>query len=165
MKISRTNSYNIEIPVEIDEMRSGIYSLYKFDPVEFITTNLLQFKDFSSLAGITTENTVLKSFEAFSSMYVRGVYVSNSSFLSNALPKELSIKAPIGHNWCADIYYFDVCKGDMNNIEQITREENEKVEVPKTIIKEFLSIFLATSFILTIFLLLVTHISTNLSLL
>ncbi|MCQ2816953.1 MAG: WD40 repeat domain-containing protein [archaeon] len=135
MKISRTNSYNIEIPIVIDEVRSGIYSLYKFDPVEFITTNLLQYKDFASLAGLTTENTVLKSFEAFSSMYVRGVYVSNAEFQPNALPREMSIKTTIGHNWCADIYYFDICKGEIKEIEEEKMEDKPKVEMPKEIKK------------------------------
>ena len=64
MKISKSNAYNIEIPVEMDETRSGLLSLNKFEPEEFIIKNLIQYKDFSSLAGITTENIILKSFEA-----------------------------------------------------------------------------------------------------
>lgn len=131
MKISKTNSYNIEIPIVMDEVRSGIYSLFKFNPVEFITTNLIKYKDFASLSELTTEATILKSVEIFSSMYVRGVYVSNNSFSSNALPKEFSIKSKIGENWSANIYYYDVCKGDMSNIVELPKEENETIGMPK----------------------------------
>ena len=79
MKISRTNSYNIEIPIQMDENRNGIWSLYKFDPAEFINSNLIQFRDFSGLSGISTENTILRTFEVFSTIIVRGIYISNNS--------------------------------------------------------------------------------------
>ena len=33
LKMSRTNTYNIEIPIEMDDKRNGKWSLYRFDPV------------------------------------------------------------------------------------------------------------------------------------
>ena len=136
LKISRTNAYNIEIPVEMDETRSGLWSLYKFDPVEFINKNLIQYKDFSSLAGITTENTILKSFEAFASLSIRGVYISNYSFNINALPKEMNIRTVNNRN-VVDIYYYDICNGEIGNVEEAHVDEEEKVEIPKTKVKKY----------------------------
>lgn len=133
LKISRTNSYNIEIPIQIDENRSNLWSLYKFDPVEFISTNLVQFKDFAALSGLTTESTVLRNFEAFSTMIVRGVYISNTSFSLQSLPKEMSFKG----NDTQMLYYFDVCSGEIKEVEQVNSDDMEKVEIAETNVKKY----------------------------
>ena len=50
LKIYRTNANNIEIPINIDENKSGIWTLMKFNPFDFITKKLVNnFKDFASL--------------------------------------------------------------------------------------------------------------------
>jgi len=131
LKMSRTNTYNIEIPIEMDDKRNGKWSLYRFDPVEFIKENLLQYKDFKSFAGITTENIILKTFEVFASISLRGVYISNYSFNLHSLPKELSIKNFNNRN-IVDIYYYDICNGDVENIEEKKSNYNENIEISKT---------------------------------
>ena len=131
LKISRTNTYNIEIPIEIDDKRNGIWSLYRFDPVEFIKKNLIQFKDFSSLAGITIQDIILKTVECFASISLRGVYISNYSFNINSLPKELSIKTFNNRN-IVDIHYFDICNGEVENIEEELTDYKENIEIPKS---------------------------------
>ena len=135
MKISRTNSYNIEIPIQMDENRNGIWSLYKFDPAEFINSNLIQFRDFSGLSGISTENTILRTFEVFSTIIVRGIYISNNSYTISSLPKEMSIRT---NNYnISNIYYYDVCNGEINDIEEAKQDENAKVEIPDTKVKKY----------------------------
>ena len=135
LKISRTNAYNIEIPIKMNQNLNGVWSLYKFDPAEFINKNLIQFKDFSSLAGITNENTILKTFEAFCSIWIKGVYISNSNFNINNLPKEMGIRT-VNNRMAFDIYYYDICHGKIDNIEEAKNEE-KKVEIPKTIVKKY----------------------------
>ena len=120
----------------MDENRSGVWSIYKFDPAEFITTNLIQLKDFSSLSGISTENTILRTFEAFSTIVVRGIFVSNNSYTINNLPKEMSIRTSNNYN-VTDIYYYDVCNGEIKEVEQAKQDENAKVEIPSTKVKKY----------------------------
>ena len=43
MKAIRTNIFNIEVPISVDENKSNVWTLYKFNPVEFIVNNLLKF--------------------------------------------------------------------------------------------------------------------------
>ena len=89
LKISRTNAYNIEIPINIDENKNGIWILMKFDPCDFITKKLAGYKDFASLKEISSETCILKSFEVFSTIYVRGIYISNYDFNINNPPREM----------------------------------------------------------------------------
>ena len=63
MKISRTNAYNIEIPRNIDETKSGMWTFMRFDPCYFIKTKLANsYKDFASLKDITYDNCTWNKF-------------------------------------------------------------------------------------------------------
>ena len=132
MKAIRTNTSNIEIPINIDENKSNIWTIYKFNPVEFIVNNLLKNKDFSSFEGITNDNFILKSFEAFSTIYLRGVYVSNFDFILDNLPKEMSVRTVNNRPIC-QLLFIGIEDG-----KQIKKNEKDKnVLKDKKIIKAY----------------------------
>lgn len=106
MKFTRTNSYNVDVPLPI---QGGMWTIFKFDPVEYINLNLLnKFKDFSVFGGLTPENTVLRSCIFWSSIYLRGVYISNSNFDLQSLPKEMCIKVLDQSNPTANLNLFEL---------------------------------------------------------
>ena len=75
IKFSKSTSFIIDIPIS---GRNNIWSLLKFDPIEFIQNNFS--KQFSNLGNLTTENIVLKTVMFSSHMYVRGLFLSNSIY-------------------------------------------------------------------------------------
>ena len=129
LKISRTNAYNIEIPINIDENKNGIWILMKFDPCDFITKKLAGYKDFASLKEISSETCILKSFEVFSTIYVRGIYISNYDFNINNPPREMSVRT-INNRPTVTLLFSDICGDeDKNNmkIEQVESQKNPKI--------------------------------------
>ena len=93
MKISRTNAYNIEIPRNIDETKSGMWTFMRFDPCYFIKSKLANnYKDFANLKDITFDTCILKSIELFSTIHVRGIYISNIEFNTDNMSKEMQFR-------------------------------------------------------------------------
>ena len=87
----------------------------KFDPCDFITTKLAStYKDFSSLKEITSESCILKSFEVFSNIFIRGVYISNYDFNINNPPKELSVRT-VNNRPAVPLLFSDICEDKQNN--------------------------------------------------
>lgn len=86
MKFSRSNAYTIDIPIQV----TNNWTILKFDPVDYISKNLS--KEFMTFGPITSENLVLRSMQFWSIMQLRGVYISNSSFHLNSLPKDMYVK-------------------------------------------------------------------------
>lgn len=90
LKFTRSSTYNIDVPLNI---QTTGWQIIKFDPVDYINSNLLnKHKEFASIGGITFENTILKSIIFYSTVSVRGVYISNSSLNLNTLPKDMAVK-------------------------------------------------------------------------
>ena len=115
LKISRTNAYNIEIPINLDENKSGIWTLMKFDPCDFITKKLANtYKDFSSLKEITPDTCILKSFEVFSTIHIRGIYISNYDFDINNPPREMAVRT-VNNRPTVPLLFSDICEGEENN--------------------------------------------------
>ena len=85
-KLTKSNCFNIDIPLILD----GNWTIIKFDPINFINNNLS--KELLSLGNLTNENTVLKSLCFWSTITIRGVYVSNNIYSLNNLPKEMTNK-------------------------------------------------------------------------
>ena len=86
MKITRTNAYNVEIPIEINEEKDSCWILYKFAPVEYINRNLVKYREFKSLEGITEERCIFKSFVIYSTIHIRGIFISNKEIKLEKLP-------------------------------------------------------------------------------
>ena len=74
------------MPLNLD----GNWTIIKFDPINFINNNLS--KELVSIGELSYENTVLKSLCFWSTMNIRGVYVSNNLYSLNNLPKEMTNK-------------------------------------------------------------------------
>ena len=129
LKISKTNTYNIEIPVVIDENKNGVWTLMKFDPCDFIIQKLAGYNDFSSLKDITPETCILQSILIYSTIYIRGIYISNYDFNVNKPPREMSVKT-IQNQPTVTLLFSDICGGenkDDMNIEQVKSEKNSKI--------------------------------------
>ena len=130
LKISRTNAYNIEIPINLDENKSGIWTLMKFDPCDFITKKLANtYKDFSSLKEITPDTCILKSFEVFSTIHIRGIYISNYDFDINNPPREMAVRT-VNNRPTVPLLFSDICEGEENNkmnIEHVESKKNPKI--------------------------------------
>ena len=105
VKIYKTNTYYVEIPIEINEEKSSSWILYKFSPVDYINKNLIKVREFSSLKGITNEKCIFKSFEIFSTIHIRGIFISNMNFNFGNLPKEISLS---GANSNLNMYFIDL---------------------------------------------------------
>jgi WD40 repeat protein len=75
------------------------------------------YKEFSIFGGLTSENTVLKSIQFWSTIYVRGVYISNGSFGLSNLPKEMGFKVTDQSNSASNI-----------NLIQIGLDESDKIK-------------------------------------
>ena len=105
LKITRTNAYNVEIPIEINEEKDSSWILYKFSPTDYINKNLIKYKEFSSLKGITEEKCIFKSFAIFSTIHIRGIFISNKEIKAEKLPKEMSVR---GDKTDLNMYYIDL---------------------------------------------------------
>ena len=98
----------------------------KFDPCEFITKRLANsYKDFASLKDITPDNCILKSFEAFSTIHIRGIYISNSDFDLSNPPREMSVRT-VNNRPTVPLLYTDICGGEESNNFNIEHVENKK---------------------------------------
>ena len=98
----------------------------KFDPCDFITKKLANsFKDFSSLKEITPDTCILKSFEAFSTIHIRGIYISNYDFDINNPPREMSVRTVNNHP-VVPLLFSDICEGEESNKMNIEHVENQK---------------------------------------
>ena len=118
MKTSRSNTYNVEIPIEVTEEKNRIWILIKFDPINFINKYLLQYKDFHLFTGITEEKLLFKSFEIVSTVCFRGIFISNLDYQVSNLPKEIMIKSS-NNKPVANVIFFDIClKKEINNFSQ-----------------------------------------------
>lgn len=84
--MTKSNCFNIDIPLNLDSN----WTIIKFDPINFINNNLS--KELVSIGNLAYENTVLKSLCFWSTISIRGVYVSNNAFSLSNLPKEMSNK-------------------------------------------------------------------------
>jgi hypothetical protein len=61
--------------VDIPLRTNGNWNILKFDPIEFLQLNFN--KEASSLGTLSHENLVLKSVTFYSTIIVRGIYISN----------------------------------------------------------------------------------------
>ena len=142
MKISRTNAYNIEIPRNIDETKSGMWTFMRFDPCYFIKNKLANsYKDFASLKDITFDTCILKSIEIFSTIHVRGIYISNTEFNTDNMSKEMQFRT-LNNRPVVPIIFSDICEGQKNledpsiKPEPIKKEEKRIIKtVPKKKVK------------------------------
>ena len=118
MKITRTNAYNVEIPIEINEEKDSSWILYKFCPTEYINKNLIKYREFSFLKGITAEKCIFKSFEIFSTIHIRGIFISNKDINLEKLPKEMSVvpREPDLHMYYIDLVENKEIKSKPNSI-------------------------------------------------
>jgi len=102
----------------------------RFDPCEFITKKLANnYKDFASLKDITPENCILKSFEAFSTIHIRGIYISNNEFDLSNPPREMSVRT-VNNRPTVPLLYSDICGGEEGNnflIEHVENKPNTKI--------------------------------------
>ena len=98
----------------------------KFDPCDFITKKLANtYKDFASLKEITPDTCVLKSFEVFSTIHLRGIYISNYDFDINNPPREMSVRT-VNNRPTVQLLFSDMCGGEDNNNMNIEHVENQK---------------------------------------
>ena len=138
MKISRTNAYNIEIPRNIDENKSGMWTFMRFDPCFFIKSKLANnYKDFACLKDITFDTCILKSVEIFSTLHVRGIYISNIEFNTDNMSKEMQFRT-LNNRPVVPILFSDICEGQKNEEDpsmkfEPSNDNNKKEE--KRIIK------------------------------
>lgn len=99
MKFSQTNAFNIDLPLDFNTKLSDPpfndstgpfpnWYILKVNPSKFINTFLVE--EFRTFGSISPENLILKSFTAYSTLKIRGLYISNNSYSSSNLPKELS---------------------------------------------------------------------------
>ena len=130
LRVTRTNAYNVEIPVEINEEKDSTWILYKFAPVEYINNNLTKFREFSALKGITEEKCIFKSFEIFNTIYIRGIFISNKDFDLEKLPQELTISSS-GKKNNLNMYYIDLAdnrevKSNVNSVKEGDSDKNSQ---------------------------------------
>ena len=114
----------------MDNNLNGVWCLYIFSPIEFISKFLSQNAEFAALTEIDPEHIVLKSFEAFSTITIKGVYISDTCYMLSSLPKEMSLKTD-------DVFYYDVCNGEIHEVEEAKQEDVSKVEIPDTVVKKY----------------------------
>ena len=114
----------------MDNNLNGVWCLYIFSPIEFISKFLSQNAEFAALTEIDPEHIVLKSFEAFSTITIKGVYISDTCYMLSSLPKEMSLKTD-------DVFYYDVCNGEIHELEEAKQEDVSKVEIPDTVVKKY----------------------------
>ena len=125
MKISRTNAYNIEIPRNIDENKSGMWTFMRFDPCFFIKSKLANnYKDFACLKDITFDTCILKSVEIFSTLHVRGIYISNMEFNTDNMSKEMQFRT-LNIRPVVPILFSDICEGQKNEEDPSMKFEPE----------------------------------------
>ena len=102
----------------------------KFDPCEFITKKLANsYKDFAALKEITPDTCILKSFEVFSTIHIRGIYISNYDFNINNPPREMSVRT-VNNRPTVPLLFSDICGGEENNnmnIEHMEPQKNPKI--------------------------------------
>ena len=84
IQFSKTNSYNIDIPLVPEEN----WCLVKLDPVDYI--NRFFRKEFLSLGNVNNDNTYLRDITIWSICSLKGIYISNNSYNIDNLPKEIS---------------------------------------------------------------------------
>ena len=97
----------MEIPIEIDEEKDSSWILYKFSPVEYIKRNLIKYREFKALEGITEEKCIFKSFAIYSTIHIRGIFISNKEIKLEKLPKEMSV-VPGRNKQNLNMYYIDL---------------------------------------------------------
>ena len=98
----------------------------KFDPCDFITKKLANtHKDFASLKEITPDTCILKSFEVFSTIHLRGIYISNYDFDINNPPREMSVRT-VNNRPTVQLLFSDISGGEDNNNMNIEHVENQK---------------------------------------
>ena len=130
MKISRTNAYNIEIPRNIDETKSGMWTFMRFDPCYFIKSKLANnYKDFANLKDITFDTCILKSIELFSTIHVRGIYISNIEFNTDNMSKEMQFRT-LNNRPIVPIIFSDICEGQKGEDPSMKPEtmKDDKIE-------------------------------------
>ena len=151
LKITRTDAYNVEIPIEINEEKDSSWILYKFCPIDYIQKNLLKYKVFSTLKGITEDKIIFKSFQICSTIHIRGIFITNKNIELNKIPKEISFSSA-GIKPDLNMYYIDLAenkeiKSKSNSIKlsqnnsqnDINIEENNKNQNDSNIIKSIKS--------------------------
>ena len=150
IKITKTDAYNVEIPIEINEEKDNTWILYRFSPINYINKNLSKYKYFSSLKEITEDKCIFKSFEFCSTIHIRGIFITNKSLNLNKLPKEISLSSA-GEKPDLNMYYVDLVenkeiKSKSNSIkesknnsqndiipEEFKKEDNNEIDSKKSI--------------------------------
>ena len=141
MKFNQTNAYIVDIPIDFNkaliypkvESQGTCYSewnIIKFAPADFINDFLSgEFKNFGS---ITPENLIFKSVIFYSSLKIKGVFISNHDF-STGLPKELCFtkvdknNKQISNN-IFDMNYIFKVSNNMLNDEKVESVENDLIK-------------------------------------
>ena len=107
IKITRTDAFNIEIPININEDKDSTWILYKFSPIDFIKKNLVKYNAFSGLKNIPEDKCVFKYFEICSTIHIRGIFITDKNIEINKLPKEIS-SSSAGEKNDLNMYYVDL---------------------------------------------------------
>jgi PAB1-binding protein PBP1 len=76
----------LDIPV----LPEDTWTIVKFDPVDFI--NRYFRKEFSALGQVTYDNLTIREVTIWSTVMVRGIFVTNTNFTLDNLPKEMCFK-------------------------------------------------------------------------
>ena len=137
IKITRTDAFNVEIPININEEKDSSWILYKFSPIEYIKKNLVKYKVFSGLKNLPEDKCIFKYFEICSTIHIRGIFITDKNIEINKLPKEISLSSA-GEKNDLNMYYVDLVenkeiknntdKSSQNNLQNdINMEDNNNI--------------------------------------
>jgi hypothetical protein len=99
------------------------WAILKFDPVDFI--NRYFRKEFSALGQVTYDNLTLRDITIWSTIFVRGIFVTNTNFNLENLPTEMCYKMDENR---IDIRLIDIPEetdGDERIKEQTEKDEED----------------------------------------
>jgi WD40 repeat protein len=71
---------------------SSSWTLFRFDPVEYISYLSSEIKDLENMGPVTSESTFLRNIIFWSTAVVRGLYLSNFLVSPDEIPKEMNFK-------------------------------------------------------------------------
>jgi hypothetical protein len=121
----------LDIPLVPDDN----WAILKFDPVDFI--NQYFKKEFSALGNVTYDNLTLREITVWSTISIRGIYVTNTNFNLDNLPTEMCFKTDgnrINLHWLdipEETYVEDEIK------EHELEQEDDQISVRKAYKKGF----------------------------
>ena len=104
---------------------------YALDPCNFIKTKLANsYKDFACLKDITFDTCILKSVELFSTIHVRGIYISNMEFNTDNMSKEMQFRT-LNNRPVVPILFSDICEGQKDDNEDTSMKMDQNKDSGK----------------------------------